>query len=78
MEVVSPTLYVTVEVVEHNVDHPPVPPVTPESLEHTLYYTTSVKGITTTFGWQQCHQGCKDYSVIVTKSKHIVVSIHIP
>ena len=63
-EVISPTLYVTVQLVEHSlILHLMLTVVLVESLVHLLHWVHLEEEQSITSGWQLCHQVDEDRTV---------------
>ena len=76
MEVVSTTLYVTVQLVEHSlILHLMLTVVLVESLVHLPHWVHLVEEQPTTSGWQLCHQMDKDHTVTGDKALHAMVRV---
>ena len=76
MEVVSPTLYVTVQLVEHSlILHLMLTVVLAESLVHLPHWVHLVEEQPTTSGWQLCHQMDKDHTVTGDRGLHTMVRV---
>ena len=78
MEVVSPTLYVTVEVVKHSlILHLMLNVILVESLVYLPHWVHLAEEQLTTSGWQLCHQVDEDHTVtgdsreLMTVSKYL-------
>ena len=83
MEVVSPTLYVTVQLVEHSlILHLMLIVVLVESLVHLPHWVYLVEEQPTTSGWQLCHQVDEDHTVtgdsreLMTVSKATILLVY--
>ena len=73
MEVVSPTLYVTVQLVEHSLNlHLMLTVVLVESLVHLPHWVHLMKQSTTS-GWQLYHHMDKDHTVTGDRVLHAMV-----
>ena len=76
MEVVSPTLYVTVQLVEHSlILHLMLPVILVESLVHLPHWVHLVKEQSTTSGWQLCHLEGEDHTVTGDRALLTIVRI---
>ena len=74
MQVVSPTLYVTVQLVEHSlILHLMLTVILVESLVHLPHWVHLVEEQPTTSGWQLCHQMDKDHTVTWDRERHTMV-----
>ena len=76
MEVVSPTLYVTVQLVEHSlIRHLMLTVVLVESLVHLPHWVYLVEEQSTTSGWELCHQVDEDHTVTGYSRGLLTVSV---
>ena len=74
MEVVSPTLYVTVQLVEHSlILHLMLPVILVRSLVHLPQWVHLAEEQPTTSGWQLCYQVDKDHTVTGDRALHAMV-----
>ena len=74
MEVVSPTLYVTVQLEKHSlILHLMLTVVLMESLVHLPHWVHLVEEQVTTSGWLLCHQVDKDHTVTGDRALLIMV-----
>ena len=81
MEVISPTLYVTVQLVEHSlILHLVLTVVLVESLVHLPHWVDLVEEQPTTSGWQLWHQVDEDHTVkdclLVCSYMHMTIAIY--
>ena len=77
MEVVSPTLYVTVQLVEHSlILHLMLTVVLVESLVHLPHWVHLVEEQPTTSGWQLCHQVDEEHTVTGDRGLLIMVGVN--
>ena len=75
MEVVSPTLYVTVQLAEHSLSlHLMLTVVLVESLVHLPHWVHLVEEQPTTSGWELCHQVDEDNTVTEDSRELLTVS----
>ena len=75
MEVVSPTLYVSVQDIQ--ILHLMLTVVLVESLIHLPHWVHLVEEQSTTSGWQLCHQVDKDHTVTGDRRELMTVSMKV-